>query len=185
MRKLLTLAAMLSLTACGPAWVVVKQANPDPFVGAKKFSAAVDYTNMKFNGKDEAAFVAAKPEENKAGWDKTKEVFGTNFMDTFKAKAKDAGYEIVEADAQFAIKVMVGDIDPGFYAVMAQNPTTTPITLLVTAPDGTVLDEVTMRSRTNGDTFHPSPDSRIREDGMNLGKLVVKYLNSRTAAEKK
>jgi hypothetical protein len=183
MRKFLSLAALLSVTACGPTWVVVKQANPDPFVGAKKFSAAVDFTNMKYGGKDEATFTAKGPEE-KAGWDKSKEAFQTNFLDTFKAKAKDGGYEVVDADAPFAIKVLVGDMSPGYYAVMSQNPSTTPITLQVTAPDGNVLDEVTMVSRTNGDTFHPSPDSRVREDAITLGKMAVKYLDSRTAAPK-
>lgn len=183
MRKLLSLAALVSVTACGPAWVVVKQANPDPMVGAKKFAATVDFSGMKYNGKDEATFVAAKP-ENKEGWEKSKEAFQTNYLDTFKAKAKDAGYEVVDADAQFTVKIAVGDIDPGYYAVMSQNPSTTPITLFVMGPDGAVVDEVTMRSRTNGDTFHPSPDSRIREDALTLAKLTVKYLNTRTAAAK-
>ena len=184
MKRLLSVVALLATTACGPAWVVVKQANPDPFVGAKKFTVAVDAAGMKLNGKNEADFTAKGPEE-KAGWEKSKESFTTNFLESFKAKAKDAGYEIVEADAQGAIKVMPGDIDLGYFVGISGGPSLTNITVQVATPDGNVQDEVTMRAQTPGNIYNPTPDARIRSDGIQLGKLVVKYLDNRTAAAPK
>ena len=181
-RLILCTVAIAAASACGPSWKVVKQASPNPFSEQKKFSLAIDYAGMAFNGKNEAQYVAKGPEEL-AGWNKTKEAFTTGFTTTFFEKAKRAGMEIGEG-APHTVIVAVGDIDPGYYAHFSQNNSTTPVTVRIAAADGTALDEFTATASTKGTITHASPDSRIHEDSITLGKLVVDYLKDRIKPSK-
>jgi hypothetical protein len=181
-RLILCTVAVAAATACGPSWIVVRQANPNPFAEQKRFSLAIDYSGMAFNGKNEAQYVAKGPEQL-AGWNKTKEAFTTGFTTTFFEKAKRAHLEIGEG-APHTVIVAVGDIDPGYYAHFSQNNSTTPITVRLVAADGTALDEFTVQASTKGSIGHASPDSRIHEDSIKLGELVVAYLKDRTKPTK-
>jgi hypothetical protein len=178
MRRLfLCTVALAAASACGPSWKIVKQASPNPFAEQKKFSLAIDYSGMAFNGKTEAQYVAKGPEEL-AGWNKTKEAFTTGFTTTFFEKAKRAHLEIGEG-APHTVIVAVGDIDPGYYAHFSQNNSTTPITVRLVAADGTALDEFTAKASTKGTLHNNSNDSRIHEDSIKLGEIVADYLKMR------
>jgi hypothetical protein len=171
------LAAALLSNCAGPrpAWRIVKQVNPAPFAGERRFKLSIDFPEMRFNGKTEPQY-AETGSGGEPGWVRARDGFSEAFIVGF-TKATDV--EVAQTGALYVVKVSVGNMDPGAYVGMSQSESTTPIVVQVTTPSGAVLDEVVMRHHTVGGTPTPSPDPRMSIDAVELGELVSSYLVGR------
>jgi hypothetical protein len=179
---LLTLAALV--VGCGPPWQIVRQANPSPFVGQKKFAVLpVNFTGLRVGEKDEAGYLAEKDEESKGKWAGDKLGINSEFTTNLTTTAQEYGIVVVPAtgpaDAPFVIRPAVAWLEPGYFIGISAGSSKVKMTVQITAPDGAVLDEILIEHGTGGSIQNAAVGTRLREDGENLGKILGKYLNSR------
>jgi hypothetical protein len=189
-RRLLAAAALLSLSAagCAPAWQVVRQAQPDPFINQRRFAVLpIDFTGLTIGEKSEAQYLAEKEPDTRASFQGDKVGMNEEFAKALIATARDEGIEVVmatgPADAPFLVRPSVSWIEPGFYVGVASAPSRVAMMVRITTPDGRILDEVAMAHGTQSGLFNPSTGQRLRSDGAGLGRIVAQYLKSRVAPE--
>lgn len=193
LRRTFALVAPLALASvlvgCGPSWVVVKQATPDPFLGQKKFGVLpVDYSGLHVGEKDEASYLAEKDAETRNNWAGDKLGLNDKFAESLMEEARAAGVEVVKAtgpaDAPFMIRPHVAWLEPGYYIGISSGSSQVKMTLQITAPDGTVIDEVQLEHGTAGSISSASTGQRLRSDGEGLGETAAKYLAFRSTGQK-
>lgn len=178
----------LALIGCGPPWVVVRQTTPDPFVNAPRFSVVpTDFTGLLIGSKPEAVYLAEKDAGQQQSFAEDKAGINEEFVNALIKQAREAGIEVVLAtgpnDAPFQVHPSIQWVEPGFYAGIVAAPSQTRMTLRITTPDGTVLDEISMKHVTGASLLNPSSGGRLRSDGRGLGAWTAKYLNSRVHPE--
>lgn len=183
------LAVASLLVGCGPKWVVVKQAAPDPFLGQKKFAVLpVDYTGLSVGDKDEASYLAEKDDETRSSWAGDKLGLNDEFAKKLMEEARAAGIEVVKAtgpaDAPYLIRPHVAWIEPGFYIGISGGASDVKMTLQITSPDGRILDEIQLEHRTGGTVSEASTGQRLRSDGEGLGEAAAGYLAFRSTGQK-
>jgi hypothetical protein len=186
-RTLLALApiALLSLAGCGPKWVVLGQANPNPFIGQRAFAVQpIDFANLRVGDKEEAAWLAEKDAEQRGSWSQDKGSINAKFFDSLKTEAAEAGIQIVPAtgpsSAPYLIHVRVGWVEPGFYVGVASGPGQVKYEVQITTPDGRPIDAIQVQPAAGG--F--STSQRMSTCGDLGGKIVAKYLAERTGQAK-
>jgi hypothetical protein len=184
--RTLAFAAALSaaplLAGCGPAWIVHSQAAPDPFLGQKSFAVLpIDYAGLQVGAKSEQDYLSGKTPDQQESFRNDKEALNGEFLHTLQEHSEQLGIQVVPAtgpqSAPFLIKPSVQWIEPGYNVVVSSHPSEVQMVVRITTPDGKVLDEVGMRSKS---TDYAS-GSRLRTDGAHLGKIMAAYLQSRVA----
>jgi hypothetical protein len=183
------LAFSVGLFGCGPPWQVLRQATPSPFVNQRKFAVApVDYTGLRVGDKDEAGYLSEKDAEAQGNWVGDKQGLNSEFATNLMARALEHGITVVPAtgpeSAPFIIKPRVGWLEPGYYIGISARSSQVKMSVQITAPDGTVLDEIMIEHGTGGSIQNAAVGTRLREDGENLGKRLGEYLQSRVNPEK-
>lgn len=188
------LLGVAALTGCAPSWRVVTQASPDPFVGQRYFALMpIDYVGLQIIDQSEDRYLASKDGEDYQRHMADKASVNEEFTKALVEDAKEEGIEVAEAtgttSAQFVIRPYVGYMNPGFYAVVSSAPSQIKLTLRLTTPDGKVLDEVVLSSRTASpipnttlsaaDADKLSIGGRWREDARVIGAYAARYLDSR------
>lgn len=178
------LAAAPLLAGCGPKWVVLTQAAPNPLLNQNKFAVLpVDYTGLTVGQKTEADYLAEKDADTRANWDGDKAGIDAEFVKVLTERASGAGITVVKAagpaDAPFQIRPKVEFIEPGFYAVVASRPSEVRMKVQITAPDGKIIDEITIRHGTQATMTNPAVGNRLRDDGEGLGAIMADYLKVR------
>ena len=191
-RSLLVLTVVLfalALIGCGPPWVVVMQTTPNPLVNAPKFSVLpTDFTGLTVGSKPEAVYLSEKDAGQQQSFAADKAGINEEFVNGLIKKAREDGIEVVlgtgPGDAPFQIHPSIAWIEPGFYAYVVSAPSRVRMKLQITAPDGRVIDEITMQHATGATLLNPSSGGRYRSDGGGLGGWTAKYLKSRVHPEK-
>jgi hypothetical protein len=178
----------LALIGCGPPWVVVMQTTPDPFVNAPRFSVLpTDFTGLTIGEKPEAVYLSEKDAGQQQSFAADKAGINEEYVNALIKSARDAGIEVVlgtgPGDAPFQIHPSIAWVEPGFYVGVASAPSQVRMRLQITAPDGRVLDEISMRHLTGASLLNPSSGGRFRSDGKGLGEWSAKYLKSRVHPE--
>jgi hypothetical protein len=177
---------------CAPAWHVVVQAQPDPFLGQRRFAVLpIDYAGLRVGDKPEPVYLSEKDSKQQASFAEDKAALNEKFLEELRATARGAGIEVVPAtgpnDAPFLIRPSVAFIEPGFYVGVASAPSQVEMTVRITTPDGKVLDEIALAHGTDsrsgfsvgGISLNPSSGGRLRKDGEALGTIVGHYLKAR------
>ncbi len=196
-RRSFIAAALLgcaALAGCAPRWRVVTQASPDPFVGQRYFALMpIDYVGLQIIDKSEDRYLASKDGDDYQRHMEDKESVNEEFTKALVERAKEEGIEVAPTtgttSAQFVIRPYIGYMNPGFYAVASSAPSQIRMTLRLTTPDGKVLDEVHLSSRTASpipnttlsaaDADKLSIGGRWREDARVIGAYAARYLESR------
>lgn len=179
----------LFLVACGPPYSVIKQASPNPFVGATKFVVMpIDYTGLHVGSKSAEKYEAGKSEKQADSFEGDKEGINNEFQNALRAKAGKNGIGVEVAAGEvttFVIKPFVSFVEPGFYAYVASHPSKVEMTVKITDKDGKELDEIMVQHESAASMTSPSSGGRLRSDGDALGGYVARYLMDRTAAPEK
>jgi hypothetical protein len=191
-RSLLVLAVALfafALTGCGPKWIVVAQAAPNPFVNQSRFSVLpVDFRGLEIGDKPEAVYLAEKSEEQRQSFLGDKAGMNEEFTASLIKQARELGLDVVLAtgpnDAPFQIRPSVAWLEPGWYIGIMSAPSQVKMRLQIVLPDGRVLDEILMKHATPGNITTAASGTRLRSDGKGLGALTATYLSSRVHPEK-
>ena len=179
----------LVLTGCGPKWIVVTQAAPNPFVNQSRFSVLpIDFTGLEIGAKPESVYLSEKSQEQRESFNGDKAGVNEEFTGAIIKQARELGLDVVLAtgpnDAPFQIRPSVAWLEPGFFAGIMSAPSVVRMKLQIVLPDGRVLDEIRLQHATPGSFINAASGSRLREDGKVLGVLTAKYLNSRVRPEK-
>ena len=191
-RHFLVLAAALSaaplLAGCGPKWIVLTQATPNPLLNQNKFGIMpVDYTGLTVGEKTEADYLASKDEETRASWAGDKTGIDTEFGKVLSEKATEHGINIVKAtgpgDAPFMIRPKVEFIEPGIYTYVYNKSSEVRMKVQITTPDGKIVDEISIRHGTPASITNPAVGNRLRDDGEALGAIVAGYLKFRVTGQ--
>ena len=191
-RHFLVLAAALSaaplLAGCGPKWIVLTQATPNPLLNQNKFGIMpVDYTGLTVGEKTEADYLASKDEETRASWAGDKTGIDTEFGKVLSEKATEHGINIVKAtgpgDAPFMIRPKVEFIEPGIYTYVYNKSSEVRMKVQITTPDGKIVDEISIRHGTPASITTPAVGNRLRDDGEALGAIVAGYLKFRVTGQ--
>jgi hypothetical protein len=179
------LAAAPFLTACGPKWIVLSQATPNPLLNQNKFGLMpIDYTGLIVGEKSEAEYLASKDEETRASWAGDKGGIDTEFGKVLTEKATEAGVSIVKAtgpgDAPFMIRPKVEFIEGGIFTYVYNKPSLVRMKVQITTPDGKVIDEIAIQHGTPAGITNAAVGNRLRDDGEALGAIVGAYVKVRT-----
>jgi hypothetical protein len=201
-RSLLALTVVLfalALIGCGPPWVVVMQTTPNSLVNAPRFSVLpIDFTGLEIGGESlftddvdsvpESVFLSEKSPETQQSFAADKAAINENFTKLLMSRVQAAGVEVVlgmgPADAPFQIRPSIKWLRPGVFAVVYRSHSEVRMTLRITTPDGRVLDEITMKSRTPTSLANASSGDRLRTDAGWLGLNAANYVRSRVHPEK-
>lgn len=191
-RHLFVIAAALAaaplLAGCGPRWVVLTQASPNPLLNQNKFGLMpVDYTGLIVGEKSEAEYLASKDEETRASWAGDKSGIDTEFGKVLMEKATATGINVVKAtgpgDAPFMIRPKVEFIEPGIYTYVYNKASLVRMKVQITTPDGKVIDEIAIRHGTPASITNPAVGNRLRDDGEALGAITAQYLQVRVTGQ--
>jgi hypothetical protein len=177
-----SLLLLLALAGCGPPWTVVRQAVPSPLVGQKDFVVMpIDFSGLQVGVKSEAGYLAEKDQESRAKWVGDKAAMNAEFSKALVHEAADRGIKVMGPDAQasFVVHPKVSWLEPGFYAYVANKPSEVRMTLVISDPNGTVIDEITMKHQTAATMTNPAVGNRLRDDAEALGRYAGEYLSSR------
>jgi hypothetical protein len=191
-RHFLVLAAALAaapvLAGCGPRWIVLTQASPNPLLNQNKFGLMpVDYTGLIVGEKSEAEYLASKDEETRASWAGDKSGIDTEFGKVLGEKAQGTGISVVKAtgpgDAPFMIRPKVEFIEPGIYTYVFNKASQVRMKVQITTPDGKVIDEIAIKHGTPASITNPAVGNRLRDDGEALGAIMAQYLQFRVTGQ--
>ena len=182
------LVAAPVLAGCGPRWIVLTQAAPNPLVNQNKFGLMpIDYTGLIVGEKSEADYLASKDEESRASWAGDKGGIDTEFGKVLMEKATGAGINVVKAtgpaDAPFMIRPKVEFIEGGIYTYVFNKPSEVRMKVQITTPDGKVIDEIAIKHGTPASITNPAIGNRLRDDGESLGVIAAKYLQFRVTGQ--
>ncbi len=192
-RHFFVLAAALAvapvlLAGCGPKWIVLTQAAPNPLAGQTKFGLMpVDYAGLIVGEKSEAEYLASKDEESRGSWVGDKGGVDTEFGKRLMEKATESGITVVKAtgpgDAPFMIRPKVEFIEPGIYTYVYNKASQVRMKVQITTPDGKVIDEIAIKHATPAGITNPAVGNRLRDDGEALGVITAGYLKFRVTGQ--
>lgn len=182
------LAAAPLLAGCGPRWIVLTQASPNPLLNQNKFGLMpIDYTGLIVGEKSEAEYLASKDEESRASWAGDKGGIDTEFGKVLTERATGAGITVVKAtgpaDAPFMIRPKVEFIEGGIYTYVYNKASQVRMKVQITTPDGKVIDEIAIKHGTAASITNPAIGNRLRDDGEALGAIMAQYLQVRVTGQ--
>ncbi len=176
-----------TVSGCGPAWTVVRQAQPSPFNAQSAFAVEpIAYEGLKVGGKNEADYLAEKKPEQVEAWrsdlGKLNQAFSDSLVKEGKGLQVTAG--AAAAPGPYSVKPMVSFIEPGVWAAVVNIPSEVRMTLRIVDGQGTVVDEVSTSVKyatqsIMGVPVNVSVTERLNECGKLLGESAAKYLKVR------
>jgi hypothetical protein len=173
----LALALSLVLSGCGPKWVVVKQANPNPMTATSSFRVekAVFDPNFHVGNKTEQEWMSEKKAETKDNWDGDKVAMAEKFTDGFVGERERLLMAAASGAGIFSVRARFVQYDPGYYAVVSSAPATLEADIDFLDGNGAVLDTIRVHSRQGG--F--SAGEGARRCAQEIGAISAKYLKQR------
>ena len=198
LNAVLTLSAMTALVGmsvgCGPSWVYIKQANPNPLVGQKAFAIEpVSYEGMKIGNPgaitEQEWIQKKKPEEQPKFLEdlkNSKERFNARFIEFTTSRASKSGVSVTPAAGQggtWTLKPQVIEFEGGFNAFVMTSPAVVRLHIKVVDPQGQEVDVIELRGSADAGSFGAMV-TRLGMLGEQFGNRMGEYLNTRTAAAK-
>ncbi|MFO0553893.1 MAG: hypothetical protein U0271_36255 [Polyangiaceae bacterium] len=177
----------LVLAGCEPRWLVVTQAQPNPFVNKTKYAAvAVSFDNVRVGKKTMEQYIADMKDDDKASFAADRKAMNEEFLSSLVAAGERRGLAVEkDGTAEFVVKASVYFLEPGFYAVVASKPSEVRMEVKLTDRDGKVLDAFKISVKVDTQNFgNVSSGARFRQCAGLLGTLVAEYIDRRTVDEK-
>ncbi len=184
MKRRLFLALALLLVGCGSRWQVVRQAAPNPLVGARKFAIEpLHYDALMVGGKSDAEYTAGKDDKDRASWMEDKKGTEVTFISALQEHGGGMQFSgMPPADTQtFIIRTSVTFWEPGFYAAVAGHDSEMRANVQILGPQG-LIDEIVIASRVPATMVNPSSGGRMRSAGKDIGAVVASYLKNRSGS---
>ncbi|MBL8631614.1 MAG: hypothetical protein JNM40_00210 [Myxococcales bacterium] len=180
-----------TVSGCGPAWTVVRQAQPSPFNAQSAFAVEpIAYEGLKVGDKNEADYLAEKKPEQVEAWRADLGKLNQAFADTLVKEGK--GLQVTAgaaaAPGPYSVKPMVSFIEPGVWAAVVNIPSEVRMTLRIVDGQGTVVDEVSTSVKyatqsIMGVPVNVSVTERLNECGKRLGESAAQYLKVRASVK--
>jgi hypothetical protein len=171
----LVLVAALVLAACGPHWVIVRQAAPSPFgPTAKVFVDRVSLDGLMVGEKTEAEWMSEKEASTRASWDGDKQAINDKFMEAFYDAARGVALNTTP-QGSFIVRAHIVHYEPGYYAYIVNRPATLDAEFFILDPAGNVLDEIRLKGAANG----LSAGERARSCASQIGGAAGDYVHQR------
>ncbi len=173
----LALAAVSVLALGCVRWTIVRQAAPNPLMGAHFILEPVHWESTQVGSKTEAEYFADKgPEQQQS--------YAADRLETtglFAARIKTAGVTwVMPGDAKaFIVRPIVEQWEPGFYAAVVAKNSRMDLRLQILTKEGQLVDEITIWSAAQATMTTPSTGQRMRICGDDLGNVAAKYLSQR------
>ena len=177
-------AATLIFAGCGDPWVVVRQASPNPFIHHAAFGVEpMHYEGLTVGGDSEAAYLADKDAQARAGWEQDKAAIDTSLRAGIQEELR--GHPLVAPGQDpFTLRPQVTFIEPGIYSGVFNKASRVELTLfIVDSHSGAVLDEIQFEASENATLTSPSIGQRLRGCGRHIGRLIAEYVARRTGVE--
>lgn len=173
------------LAGCGPPWKVVVQANPDPMLGQKRFAVLpVDFQGLRVGEKSEEEYLAEKDGEQQQSFVSDLKSMNEAFTSELIKTAHEEGLDVVLATgpgaAPFELRPHIPFIEPGYFVGVSSRASRTDLSLVITSPDGQVIDQINMQHATGGSFSTPSITLRLQQDAKALGAYTARYLKYRS-----
>lgn len=186
--SLLVLGALsmgaLAGVGCGPHWVVVHQAAPNPLRGQRQFVIeAVTYPNLLVGDKPEAVWLADKKEDSRQSFESDKAETAKNLIEQLIARAGSRGLQVIPwngAPGAFNLRPAITFFEPGNYNGFINTATTVQLSLRVLSDQGQIIDEVVFRADVPASIYNPSSGGRMHTAGKDLGVQLADYLIARS-----
>lgn len=170
----------LAGVGCGPHWVVVRQAAPNPLHGQSQFVIeAVTYPNLLVGDKPEAVWLSEKKESERQSFEADKAETAKNLIEQLIARAGSRGIQVIPwtgAPGAFNLRPAITFFEPGNYNGFVNTATTVQVTLQVLSAQGQIIDEVIFRSDVPATIYNPSSGGRMHTAGKDLGVQLANYL---------
>jgi len=174
----LALVTLLAATTLGSGcthWEVVKQGDPNPFVGQKRFQIEpMDYSGFK-HGKD-----------GEEGFEKDKKMFDATYSQSLRSEADGLDWVESPGDGTVVIRTQVLNLDGGISMGIGSTRAESKLRVQL-VKDGTVHDEIIVEADAQQGstkvfgiaTGGYTGGARIKEMAEKLGEYVADYLDSR------
>jgi hypothetical protein len=169
---------VVCLGACRSPWTVVRQAKPNPFLGANDFvmtSLALPQARP--------AHLADEPERLQKH-EEDREAMVTLYAATLRARVAGDGVRIADAataQAPFVIRPTVTLLKLGRGWGGFGSPTELHMTVELLDDKQQVLDDFRMFFRRGTDIYHASTGGILRDGAERLGEVTAQYLRKRIA----
>jgi len=175
--SLFLLLLSLALGGCGPKWVVVKQASPNPMTAATKFKVETPTFDPNFHvgNKTEAEWMGEKKAETRDKWDGDKAAMREKFTDGFMAEKENVLVSTAAGAGIFGVRTRYVQYDPGYYVGVSSAPTTLEADVDFLDGAGAVVDSIRIHTKNGG--F--SAGEGARRCAQEIGEIAAKYLKQR------
>ena len=200
MRRFWLLAVVLLgifAMGCAPPWTVIKQAEPNPFVGKREFAVLpVEYEGLRVGEKTEEEYKASKEDKTVGRFEEDKEKVATTFVANLQAEAQDEDITVTPAAGEvtgYVVRPLVKFMEPGFFAAVVSKPSKIVMRVRLEDKDGKVLDEIEIEHETATKTMggglvkipvgDVSAGQRWTSDAEELGKYAALYLIHRVTGD--
>ena len=172
--------ASLALTGCGPRWVILAQARPDPLVGAGAFYIEpIHYDPPRIGDKTESEYLADKTPDQRDGWLTDKSDTSNRYISTLIKEMPEVRFLVQPAPGVFILRPIVSFIEPGFYAYFAAAATQVRMRIEILSSDGVVIDDILVPSVIGASMVNASSGTRLRLAGEDLARVTAQYLRKR------
>jgi hypothetical protein len=176
-RRFGVLLPLLALVGCGPSFVVLRQAAPNPFLGKPAFALEpVRYDGLTVGDKPEQAYLAEKDAKTQEGFQGDKVGMNEKFAERLTARP---GAIQLGAQGGWIIRPVIYKVEPGSFNGFVNIPTTVRMHLQLVDSAGQVLDEVDLHGTVGADIYHPSAGQRMRDATMQIADQASRYINFR------
>jgi hypothetical protein len=181
MKTMLAFALVaLVVTGCGPKWVVVSQAAPNPMTSASKFSVekAVLDPSFRVGEKTEQEWMGEKSPETKDKWDGDKVAISELFVEGFMQAKGDLLAESGPGKGVFTVRAKYIHCEPGYNIGISSAPTELQANVEFLDAADHVVDVIRF-DVAQGGAWSFSSGERGRECARRIGALAAKYLQNR------
>lgn len=177
----LLVVVALALGGCGPKWVVVKQASPNPMASNSNFriERPVFDPNFHVGDKTEQEWMSEKKAETQDKWDGDKAAMMEKFAEGFLNKKGHVVIAAAPGAGIFSVRARYVQYEPGFYAVVASAPTQLDADVEFLDATGNPVDVIRVHVK-NGDFSSGGGARRCAEE---IGALAAKYLKTRIGVD--
>jgi hypothetical protein len=171
------LVVALVVTGCGPKWVVVTQAAPNPMTSASKFSIekAVLDPSFRVGEKTEQDWMGEKSPETKDKWDADKVAISELFVEGFMRAKGDLLAESAPGKGVFTVRAKYIHYEPGYNIGIAAAPTELVANVEFLDAADHVVDVIRIQVSQGG----WSAGERARDCARQIGALAANYLQKR------
>jgi hypothetical protein len=175
--SLLLLLLTITLAGCGPKWVVVKQASPNPMTASSKFKIekAVLDPNFHVGDKTEKEWMGPKEAETQQKWEGDKVAMSEKFTDGFMGEKESLLVANAAGAGIFAVRARYVQYDPGYYVGVSSAPTSLDADVEFLDANGAIVDVIRIHVKQGG--F--SAGEGARRCASEIGAISAKYLKQR------